>query len=142
MELPTIDGHFWVVRDGKIIDTDFEDYAYICKVRNLIRKDKHYLEAPVMTQKIMTAMFLKTFKYVFEVETFEEICSSFNDFSKHVGMTKPEFGRCFQNCLIEIAENGGDLKFGSLGMKKRNKEGYFYEYGGIEYTKISDFRKN
>ena len=109
------------MRDGKIIDTDFEDYAYICKVRNLIRKDKHYLEAPVMTQKIMTAMFLKTFKYVFEVETFEEICSSFNDFSKHVGMTKPEFGRCFQNCLIEIAENGGDLKFGSLGMKKRNK---------------------
>ena len=58
MELPTIDGHFWIVRDGKIIDWEFREYDIIRMVRNC-NKEKDYLPAPEMTQKIMIAMFNK-----------------------------------------------------------------------------------
>ena len=35
---PSIDGHFWVVRNGEIIDTDFEWYDYCRKVNKCVDK--------------------------------------------------------------------------------------------------------
>ena len=32
---PTIDGHFWIERDGKIVDIEFKEYDFIKSIHNL-----------------------------------------------------------------------------------------------------------
>ena len=79
---------------------------------------------------------------VFGDLSFETQCSQFRDATKEfLGTIQPRENSCFQNCLIELAENGGELVFGSMGFKYKSKNGYFYEYGGIDYKTIADFRK-
>jgi hypothetical protein len=139
IELPTIDGHFWVVRDGKIIDWDFEEYS---KVRKMWKcgKEKTYLPAPEMTQKIMIGMYKKAFSSHFsQTQSWEQILKEFYSLSAMVGMIKPEYSRCYQNALIEIHKNGGELVFGSMGFKRIDGS-IHYEFGGVEYKTITDFR--
>lgn len=141
IELPTIDGHFWVMRDGKIIDCDFPmPYAQVRKMWGC-GKEKNYLPAPEMTQKLMIGMFKKAFSSNFsKTQTWEEILTEFHSLSCMVGAVEPQFGRCFQNCLIEIHMRGGDLVFGSLGFKKPDGS-FHYEFGGTNYLTIKDFLK-
>jgi len=140
MNFPTIDGHFWVEREGEIIDPHFNTYDTICRIRNCDPKQpKSYLPAPEMTQTIIKCMFLKILKKLFGDKPQEEIFAEFRDITKrHMGL-KPRPDCCFQNCLIEIAERGGTLVFGSLGFKYKGKDGYFYEYGGEDYKTIKSF---
>jgi hypothetical protein len=139
MELPTIDGHFWIVRDGKIIDWEFDNYKIIRMVHNC-NEEKDYLPAPDMTQKIMIAMFNKVITNTFN-KPWDEALKKFYEISLKINRTKPECNRCYQNCLMEIYENGGELVFGSLGFKKKNSNDYWYEYGGKEYKTVKDFIK-
>lgn len=138
MILPTIDGHFWVVRDGKIIDPHFPEYDLICKIRSCDPKaDKSYIPAPEMTQKIMIDMFKKCFKKHLKGDTIEELSKELLIISGDY--KKPVVSCCFQNSLMEIAKNGGQLIFGSLGFKYAKKDGYFYEFGGEDYKTIKQF---
>ena len=136
--MPVIDGHFWVERDGKIIDWDFEEY---CNVRKMwgCGKEKKYLPAPEITQKIMIGIFKKKMMEIFEINNWEDCVAEFYKLSVIIGL-KPTFDRCFQNCLMEIHERGGELVFGSLGFKKPDGS-FHYEYGGENYLTIKDFRK-
>jgi hypothetical protein len=139
IEMPSIDGHFWVVRDGKVIDWDFKQYEQVRKVWGC-GKERTYLPAPEMTQKIMLGIYKKCIHSAFGVsQSWEEILAEFYSLSAMAKMVEPQFGRCFQNCLIEIHQRGGEIVFGSLGFKKPNGD-YHYEYGGIEYKTIADFR--
>jgi len=137
MEYPTIDGHFWVVRDGKIIDPVFDGYKYVCKVHDADVTTLSHIPAPIMTQKIMINIFTKVVENVLGDKSFEK----FYKMSRQMGQLSPEENRCWQNCLLEIYENGGEIVFGSLGFKYKNKEGFWYEYGGEDYKTIKDFIK-
>jgi hypothetical protein len=139
IELPDIDGHFWVVRDGKIIDWDFPEYSRVRKMWGC-GKEKTYLPAPETTQKIMIGMFKKAFCSNFsKTQSWEDILKEFYELSDSMGMSAPQYCRCFQNCLIEIHLRGGELVMGSLGFKKPDGS-FHYEYGGTDYLTIADFR--
>lgn len=142
MDFPIIDGHFWVERDGKIIDPHFPSYNMICKLRKCDSKaPKSYIPAPEITQTLIKDMFMKILKNVLGEKSQEEIFSEFMVLTKlYIGL-KPVVNRCFQNCIIEIAERGGTLVFGSMGFKYKNKDGYFYEFGGENYTTVKQFIK-
>jgi hypothetical protein len=137
--LPTIDGHFWVVRDGKIIDWDFP--AEFAEIRRTWKcgTEKNYIPAPVVTQKIMTQMFKKAFSSVLESDDWNENMEEFKFWNKFANMPDVRYSCCFQNCILEIHERGGELVFGSLGFKKNNGVGYHYEWGGENYNSVSDF---
>jgi hypothetical protein len=142
MDFPIIDGHFWVERDGKIIDPHFPYYNMICQLRKCDAKaPKSYLPAPEMTQTLMKGMFMKVLKNVLGDKPQEEIFAEFRDITKRQIGLKPRPDCCYQNCIIEIAERGGTLVFGSMGFKYKNKDGYFYEYGGENYTTVKQFIK-
>lgn len=121
-----IDGHFWVVRDGKIIDPHFKEYDILATEHNWYANKKNYIEAPQATQKIVVVYL----KRITEINT------------KLLGeeeATKTGYGLCFQNATQEIAKNGGRLVFGSMGFKIKNKDGFFYQYGGLNKMKMTDF---
>ena len=134
--LPTIDGHFWIERDGEIIDWDFPQYS---KMRAMwgCGTEKKYLPAPEMTQKIMIAMFKKALSKSFKSD---DVFAEFYEFSKSMGLNKVMFNCCFQNCVMELQERGGRLVFGSLGFKRADGS-YHYEYGGDNYTTVAHFTK-
>ena len=137
---PVVDGHFWVVRDGQIIDPFFDEYKDICAFNKCDWKESSHLPAPEITQKIMIGMFKKGLDKSIGEKPFEEQISEFANLSRKI-IEKPVFGKCFQNCLLEISDNGGDLVFGSLGWKIYGTDKYFYEYGGEDWKTIRDFRK-
>lgn len=132
MNFPNIDGHFWVVRGGEIIDPIFPHYKWVCKVRGCELSNRSYIPAPELTQKIITKMFLKIVK----VSTLDELCQTFSGIQ-----IEPIEDRCFLNAVLEISKNGGELVFGSLGFKLKGQEGYFYEYGGEDWTAVKQFLK-
>ena len=129
--MPTIDGHFWVERDGKKIDPYFEHYDMVKRVHK--GKRWVYLPADELTQRMMIAIFDKVIKK--EFETIEEYLA----FSIKYGGKFGE-GYCHKNALLEIEENGGTLVFGSYGVQRKDGS-IFYEYGGEDYKNVKAFIK-
>jgi hypothetical protein len=95
--------------------------------------DKSYLPAPKEIQDKIKSMYVEYLESVYGKIPIQDIYKDFANTSKIVGF-KGEAGNCFQTSIIEIAENGGELVFGSLGFKKLKGKGYFYEFGGKNYT--------
>jgi hypothetical protein len=135
---PTIDGHFWIVRDDKIVDFEFKEYDFIKKI-NKCKGEKIYLPAPEMTQKIAINIFEKVLNIIFKKDSIEKNREIFYLFSKKLGFNKPTFSRCFQNVIMEIYLNGGEIVFGSMGWKREDGS-IHYEYGGEEYLTWNDFK--
>ena len=125
-QYPTFDGHFWVMRDGKIIDFDFPFYNFVKKVQNC-GGETIYLPAPPLVQK----KFIKMFK---KITTKAGIDDKF--FKKYWEITQ---GCCYDNARMEIAQRGGELVFGSMGWKKQ--QGIHYEYGGENWTVSQHLKK-
>ena len=138
---PMIDGHFWIERNGKIIDPYFKDYDFIKKINGLTG-DCIYLEAEQLIQTVMIKRFNKVINHYngTSTSTTEDDYKIFRDISEKHGK-KPTVNKCFQNCVLEIANNGGNLKFGSLGWKRKSGEGIHYEFGG-EGWKLHQFLLN
>ena len=130
IRFPLVDAHFWVVRDGEIIDFGFPEFTEIEKMHDCDSNKKNYIPAPEMTQQIMIAQFLRVLKTVGVIAAFGG--------SPHAA---PIFGFCFQNSIREIVKNGGMLVFGSLGFKKNNNVGFYYEWGCEDYKIIAYFIK-
>ena len=121
---PVIDGHFWVERNGEIIDPDFEYYDTIKRVNKCKGKAIH-LPASSIVQQVV----IKAFK---KGEDFYGVKDS-----DYLGR-RPQVNCCYQNARQEIIERGGTLIFGSMGW--RNKTGIHYEFGGDGWT-VSQFLK-
>jgi hypothetical protein len=132
-EFPTIDGHFWVERDGKILDDDFKEHEYI-KHANKCSGGKMYKEADALTQKVIISMFNRALtSQGFDYQ-------QFRDFSSMLGLTKPMFQCCFQNSVMRLKE-GDVLKFGSMGWKRNNSAEIYYEFGGDDWVGAKRFLK-
>jgi hypothetical protein len=129
MEFPTIDAHFWVERDGKIIDPEFsKDDAFIRSFNNTT-KEKKYHEAPEIVQKVFCAILTKHMS-IFDAKELVDLCKTYT----------PAFAQCHLNAFIEWKKNGGRLVFGSQGYVKKSG-GVWWEYGNPEWTKVSQFKK-
>tara|TARA_R110002110_G_scaffold257615_1_gene473627 strand:- start:1487 stop:1825 length:339 start_codon:yes stop_codon:yes gene_type:complete len=112
-----MDGHFWIEKDGEILDPHFKQYEIIAKINDCDASDKDYIEAPLLTQ-IWIAHYASEIKW-----------------------SERGYGACFTNALEIQSKLGGRLVFGSMGFKNNNKPGYFYEYGGIDWKHASEFIK-
>lgn len=134
LNLPMIDGHFWVVRDGKIIDSEFPEYAMIRQIRNC-SDEQVYLESNPIIQQVLIQKHIDVFDKFLNINTIEEIAKKLSEWLED----EPSiFRHCFFNSLMEIAKNGGRLVFGSMGWKVNNSTEVFYEYGGENY-RVVDF---
>ena len=137
---PEIDAHFWVIRDGKVIDPSFSQYKMIERMWDCDTNNKDYLPAPEITQKIMIEQHYRVLKTRFNTDDIKVAIEKFSIGSRKRGIVSPRYACCFQNAILEIAINGGELVFGSLGFKKNKTEGFHYEWGGEHYKTIGDFR--
>ena len=124
MSMPRMDVHCWVVRNGEVIDPWFEQYSIITMIRHTTQQ-RVYKEAPEETQRIIAGIF----------ETYYGITLSI-DFLIDVPVM---FGHCYRNAMKEIHIHGGELKIGSCGFV-RDDGSVWWEYGGIDYRTVSDFK--
>ena len=129
-DLPsTMAGHFWVVRDGRVIDPKFPEHRQIQR-QNRLQDVMCHLPAPATTQKVMIALHIKKSKNVYGENYATEFQRVFDD--------RPYFGMCFFNAVMEQHRNGGEIVFGSMGWL-RDDDTEFYEYGGKEFQVVADF---
>lgn len=126
---PTMAGHFWVVRDGQVVDPKFEAHKYIQKANKLTERPCH-LPAPIMCQQVMLSSHIKKAKQVFG----ENYAAEF----ERIFEGRPRMGMCFFNAVMEQHRNGGEIVFGSMGWERKSG-GKFYEYGGEEFQTYADF---
>ena len=124
---PCVDGHFWLVRNGKIIDPYFDDYTFVKKVQGCNNKQV-YLPASPLVQTILKRKFA-------EVDESWGVTKQFiiDDFNG-----KPLSGRCYHNARM-LMEDGDELVFGSMGWHKKTG-GIHYEFGGEDWT-VKQFLK-
>ena len=136
---PIIDAHFWVERDGVIIDPYFQTYDQSKKFWNL-SNEQVYLEADQSIQRIMIEIHTRVLKKVFIKNDLQEALQEHAEFCIKYDTDKPQPNRCWRNVCLEVYKNGGQIKFGSMGWKRENSNDVFYEYGGVNW-KIKDFIK-
>jgi hypothetical protein len=130
--VPKINGHFWIERDGLIIDPHFKEYDSI----KLEHKAKKFIYSPTdeTTQGFMINIFLKNI-----LKDYTNLTEFLNDYKKIVG-EKPLFSFCIYNALIEQEKNGGKLIFGSYGLERADgSRGYIC--GDDSFTGVSAFLK-
>ena len=99
--LPVIDGHFWVERNGKILDTDFAEYGIIRKYHNLTG-GMVYKEADNLTQALMILKFKKALNNVGLAE------DDYLLLKKCMYDGKAVMNECYYNSLLVMEE--GDVE--------------------------------
>lgn len=131
--LPVIDGHFWVESNGKILDTNFPYYDMIKMCHNL-KGEMMYKEADAFTQELMLIKFRKALNKVgLDEKEYLTLKTAMHD-------GKAVMNECYYNSLLAMKE-GDRLVFGSLGWKKRDGSGVWWEYGGEDWKGIKAFLK-
>lgn len=131
--LKCFDGHFWVVKDGEIIDPHFQDYDIIKSINGCVG-DAIYCPAPKSVQD----EFINALKKCYTKE-FGSI-PEFVEFYKKNGF-RQRANQCDKISLINWIENGGEIVFGSMGWKKRNSDEVWWEFGGENWTTTKKFLK-
>jgi hypothetical protein len=111
-----IDTHFWVERNGKIIDPLFPEVERL----GVTEKNRVYLHA---TEDDMF--------YVLDYLRYNSIM--FERVNDNRTLWENRFGYCFVNAMCEIWRNGGELKMGCFGVK-RTKTGVYWIYGHPKNT--------
>ena len=124
------DGHYWVVRDGKIIDPMFKSYEEVKSICGL-KGDPIYLPADDLTQQVFKK------KLSIKINKLEERGLHFLG---RKGDWKITDGCCDMNAYTEQKLRGGEIIFGSMGWKRINGNGIHYEFGGEGWT-VSKFMK-
>ncbi len=109
-----MDGHFWVEREGKIIDPYFMEYDLIKGIQGL-SGDRIYLPAPPLIQCIFEKVLQRS-------------CGK-----RQYTNYKPRCYECSHNAVYEYQKNGGKIVFGSMGWKRKDGT-IHYEFGGENYT--------
>jgi hypothetical protein len=154
-EVGTINGHFWVERDGKVVDTTLNTKGFkknetnrnqialrfgatmganLEKMMDGFKNPEYvYVEAPPITQQIMIKSILSPFQKVFNgnMDYAMECLSAIDAY-------KPQYGCCNMNAIIEQLKDGGKIKFGSLGYKVFGVTDWIY--GNEIYKTIKEFR--
>ena len=126
-----MDGHFWVVdHDNNIFDdTGFYQYHQTKTLWGL-EGECIYYEAPLLVQQVMLKKFI----------------SKAEDTVKRLGISWCQYGSCDRNAVItkrqleqENPNKTYRIVFGSMGWKKKDIDEVFWEFGGADWTKVSQF---
>ena len=120
------DGHYWVMRDGKIIDPMFKFYNEV-KRQWGCNGEIVYLPASPLIQSVFK-------KKQLEKITMAEECGFYTN-----RWTNTQ-GFCDINAYHEQKKNGGEIVFGSMGWKRTSDNSIHYEFGGENYT-VAQFMK-
>ncbi len=109
---PTIDGHLWVVKDGKIIDPHFQHYNMVAHIRGVSNK-KNHLPADTLIQQVLIKKW---------TDCLEDV--PLDDW-------EAEANHCFINSIAYQRKYGGELVFGSLGFGE--DKNVWWEFGGVDW---------
>jgi len=131
-----IDGHFWIERDGKIIENEFPQYEWIRKHRKLLNKRRH-CPASESVQRDARSHHWKALRHRTSCCTLEEL---FGLCIYNLESNGPAYNNCFVNALAEKAKNGGELVFGSMGWEREDGS-VFWEYGNPAWDTYDKFFK-
>ena len=127
------EGHFWVERNGKIIDPLYKEHIEWCEEMGCCSTRKYVKCA----DEILGKMFIIQFMYCFDLE-----CETYKK-AKKIGCQVHHgdgYGYCFHNACKEIYKNGGTLCFGSLLFKNKHNNDYQVKYGDIrDRSNISEY---
>lgn len=134
----TINGHYWVERDGVIIDPyfpNYDDFKKFHKIKKNKKNKRVYVEATNPITKQTALKFLEN-----------RLLKPFGDRRKAVDLMlmcgyTPEPRCCQFNAVIEAERNGGVIKFGSVGMESDDKTKTIWIYGNKNYDTLADFAK-
>ena len=124
---PVIDGHFWVERDGEIIDPYFIEYDFI-KVVNRLEGMPVHMKADDIVSKVIIRRFENVISYDLLFKMMKD------------NYYQVSFGKCYLNAVLEVRKNGGELCFGSMGWKRKRSDDIHWEYGGSGWT-VKQFLK-
>lgn len=131
--LPIIDAHFWVERDGEIIDTEYAHKKIVLSVNNCIDKIQ-YKEAPLGTQQKAIEMIERWYT--------QSVGEGWKDMIEKYFISLPTVERqCFQTAFVEQKLRGGRIVFGSQGWEKKDG-GIHWEFGGEDWHTLNDFLKD
>ena len=158
MRLPKIRGHFWVERDGEIIDWDFPEHTRLRKKLKCVPEWNAYLRAPPKTEDAMIRLFEKLTLKAFQADNWNNMMPEFIMVAKMTGNGDgPIFDKCWTNVIQEAYYNGGVIRFGSMGYKCKTKVlrtlaspdevtrlepfngTYLWRYGHEDFHHLTDF---
>jgi hypothetical protein len=145
LELPCVDGHFWIERDGKIIDPFFPKYDAIVSINGCDKNKQVWVEASPEIQREAIAEYTAYYRQETEIgedKPFSEAVERILALSKLMNAPPIRAYNCFMNAMIEYNLRGGRLVFGSMGWERKGKSTW-YEFGGIggKYVTYQGFKK-
>ena len=129
--MPCVDGHFWIEREGKIIDPHFPEHDYVKRVHRGVKFV--YKPADVNTQALIHLMHIRTIE-----KGGYDLVDFLIDYRTIAG-AEARHGFCFFNVLLEFKE-GDNIIFGSWGVERADGT-KFWEYGGEDWTGAKAFIK-
>ena len=139
MRLPKINGYFWVERDGEIVAWDFPELTRLCKKFKCVTDVHAYLPAPPKVENAMIRLFEKLTLKAFQTDDWNEMMSEFILVAKMTGNgDKALFNKSWTNVIQEAYYNGGKIRFGSMGFKKKDGT-YHWHYGHEDSKVLIDF---
>jgi hypothetical protein len=139
---PKVDGHFWVKRDGKVIDPNFQSFNnLVCQTWNC-EGPKIYLEAPKAVQTHIINLYKEANKSK-RFLTWESFVERFCFLSHKCDGVGARMMNCgWINSILECHENGGEIVFGSMGWRIKASEEIHFEFGGANFVDPVDFLRN
>jgi hypothetical protein len=138
MRLPQTHGYFWVERDNEIIDYDFPQYHRLRM--KFGATDIHcYLRAPPKVEEAMIRLFRRVTMRAFDCDTWDDMMVEFLLVAKMTGNADgPTFHRCWTNAIQEVYHNGGQIRFGSMGFKRKDGTYHWY-YADDQCKDMADY---
>ena len=138
-----IKGHFWIERDGNIIDYDFPEYEN-GKLSNMCYGDKQYKRATKARRSAMKRLAINE-KFQ-ELKAMKESPENSLDRIMYEELVKshPIMDHCATNVCIEKLERGGTIIYGDMGWKtKLERSDIYWEYEDKRTTESvrADFNK-
>lgn len=121
----TITGHFWIVRDGKIIDWDFPEFQEVRDFHKCKNKAKYRLENKDIRRKMKKEHIIPNRANIMKIkeENGEDWQKLLNDF--------PQPYRCGFNVIMEQILNGGQIAYGDMGWELEDNGEVWYEFEHI-----------
>jgi hypothetical protein len=118
----SISGHFWIVRDGKIVDWDFPEYKELRVFHNCEEKPKYRLESVAIRRKAKKQWIKE------KRDDLEEIRELMPEMWEEIVKAHPLPFQCSLNVCVEQALRGGQIAYGDMGWTCRDTGDIWYEF--------------
>jgi hypothetical protein len=139
MRLPKNRGHFWVERDNQIIDFNFPQYCRLRRKFNADPETNCYLRASPKVEEAIIRLYRRITLKAFDCDNWDDMMIEFIFVATLTGNADaPTFNKSFTNAIQEVYHNGGEIRFGSMGFKKKDGTYHWY-YADDQCKDMADF---